>query len=404
MKKKFTLFVAVLMATSLLTACGDKGSDAATETVSDAAAETTTQTTETTDTTTETTDYSSLESQTLLETDLEKCLTLGEYKGVTAEVPATEITDEAVETELANVYAQDPNMVDVTDRAVESGDTVNIDYVGKYADTLEAFEGGTAEGALLTIGSHSYIDGFEDGLIGANIGETRDLNLTFPENYGATDLAGKEVIFTVTVNSIQTADGEPTDEWVAAKNLEGVTNLEEFKENLRTQLQEDAEYQRDSLLQDAVLSAVMENTTFNEVPEKLYNRYLKQQYEAINYYTQLYAATTGTQLTADEFVALTMQNNGLTGNAQDYVKEMVEETTKQFMMLQAIADKEGIEVTEDDIDEYLHSAYDNSASTGYSSFEEYKESLELEIYREGLMTQKVLDFLKENANVVETAE
>ncbi|MBR4993086.1 MAG: FKBP-type peptidyl-prolyl cis-trans isomerase, partial [Lachnospiraceae bacterium] len=280
MKKKFTLFVAVLMATSLLTACGDKGSDAATETVSDAAAETTTQTTETTDTTTETTDYSSLESQTLLETDLEKCLTLGEYKGVTAEVPATEITDEAVETELANVYAQDPNMVDVTDRAVESGDTVNIDYVGKYADTLEAFEGGTAEGALLTIGSHSYIDGFEDGLIGANIGETRDLNLTFPENYGATDLAGKEVIFTVTVNSIQTADGEPTDEWVAAKNLEGVTNLEEFKENLRTQLQEDAEYQRDSLLQDAVLSAVMENTTFNEVPEKLYNRYYKQQYEA----------------------------------------------------------------------------------------------------------------------------
>ena len=399
MKKNFTLFVAVLMAASLLTACGDKkaddnnGATAVSGAESSAAEETATGDV----------DLSSLETQTLLDTDLNECLTLGEYKGVTAEVPATEITDEDVENELASVYAQDPFLIDVTDRAVERGDTVNIDYVGKYADTLEAFQGGTAEGASLTIGSHSYIDGFEDGLIGVNIGETVDLNLTFPENYGAADLAGKDVIFTVTVNGIQTSDGEPTDEWVVSRNIEGITDLEGFKEHLRTQLQEDAASSRDDIIQSAVIEAVTNNTEFKQVPEKLYNRYYKQQYEAINYYTQLYAASTGTQLSANEFVELTMRNNGIDGTAEEYIKEMVEQTTKQFMMLQAIADKEGIEVTDADIDEYLHNAYDNASTTAYSSFEEYKASLEMETYREGLMTQKVVDFLKENANVVETA-
>lgn len=400
MKKNFTLFVALVSAAALLTACGDKASDNSTE-------EATAAVTEAADTEADTqaetgVDLSNLETQTLLDTDLETCLALGEYKGVTAEVAAVEITDEDVENRLAGLYAQDPMMVDVTDRAVESGDTVNIDYVGKYADTLEAFQGGTAQGALLTIGSHSYIDGFEDGLIGVNIGDTVDLNLTFPENYGAADLAGKDVIFTVTVNGIQTAEAEPSDEWVASQNLDDVTDLEGFKVHLKEQLTQEALSDRDDTVQNTVLETVMNNTTFNEVPEKLYNRYYKQQYEAINYYTQLYAASTGTQLTADEFVNLTMQNNGIAGTAEEYIKNMVDQTTKQFMMLQAIADKEGIEVTDADIDEYLHNAYDNAATTAYSSFEEYKDSLELEIYREGLMSQKVVDFLTENANVVET--
>ncbi|MCR5156709.1 MAG: trigger factor [Butyrivibrio sp.] len=400
MKKNLTLFVAFVSAAALLTACGDKANDNSSEEASAVAteaadAESATQTG--TDV-----DLSTLETQTLLDTDLETCLTLGEYKGVTAEVTTVEITDEDVESKLASVYAQDPMMVDVTDRAVESGDTVNIDYVGKYADTQEAFQGGTAQGASLTIGSHSYIDGFEDGLIGVNIGDTVDLNLTFPENYGAAELAGKDVVFTVTVNGIQTAEAEPSDEWVASKNLEGVTDLEGFKNHLKEQLTQDAQSTREDTIQNTVLETVMNNTTFNEIPEKLYNRYYKQQYEAINYYTQLYAASTGTQLTADEFVTMTMQNNGIAGEAQDYIKNMVDQTTKQFMMLQAIADKEGIEVTDEDIDEYLHNAYDNAATTAYSTFEEYKASLEMEIYREGLMSQKVVDFLTENANVVET--
>ncbi|MBE5825890.1 MAG: trigger factor [Butyrivibrio sp.] len=400
MKKNFTLFVALVSAAALLTACGDKASENSSEEASAAA-------TEAADTgaaaqTEGDVDLSTLETQTLLDTDLDTCLTLGEYKGVTAEVAPVEITDEDVENQLASLYAQDPLMTDVTGRAVESGDTVNIDYVGKYADTQEAFQGGTAQGASLTIGSHSYIDGFEDGLIGVNIGDTVDLNLTFPEDYGAADLAGKDVVFTVTVNGIQTSEPEPSDEWVASRKLEGVTDLEGFKAHLKEQLTQDALSARDDTIQNTVLETVMNNTTFNEVPEKLYNRYYKQQYEAINYYTQLYATSTGTQLTSDEFVTMTMQNNGIAGTAEDYINNMVDQTTKQFMMLQAIADKEGIEVTDEDIDEYLHNAYDNAATTAYSSFEEYKDSLEMEIYREGLMSQKVVDFLTENANVVET--
>ena len=96
-------------------------------------------------------------------------------------------------------------------------------------DTLEAFDGGTAQGASLKIGSNSYIEGFESGLVGVEKGQTVDLNLTFPEDYGAENLAGKAVVFTVTVNSINTEAEDITDDWAAGLGLDGVTNLEELK-------------------------------------------------------------------------------------------------------------------------------------------------------------------------------
>ena len=225
-----------------------------------------------------------LATMTLAEVNPEEFVTLGEYKGITVEVAAPSVSDEDVENQLQSIFSSNPPMVEVTDRAVQDGDTVNIDYVGKYADSGEAFEGGTAQGADLVIGSNSYIDGFESGLIGVNKGDTVDLNLTFPENYGAADLAGKDVVFTVTVNSISVKSDEMTDEWAAGlgatfSNVQEdagdrvVTNLEDLREYIRIGLTKDAEDSYKTNVENAVLEAVTANSDFKSVPENLYNRY-----------------------------------------------------------------------------------------------------------------------------------
>ena len=134
-------------------------------------------------------------------TDKGEVTKLGEYKGMEVTKEDTTVTDDEVVTRIQNILAANPEIIEITDRPAQEGDTVNIDYVGMKDGV--AFDGGTAEGYDLELGSGVFIDGFEDGLIGANTGEERSLNLTFPENYGNADLAGQAVVFDVTVNKIE---------------------------------------------------------------------------------------------------------------------------------------------------------------------------------------------------------
>ena len=423
MRNKIALLMTGVLVVASLTACTGKNN---TETATNAASETSSvssdeaasaasdSSAETTPTISALENLENLETMTLAEINPEEFVTLGEYKGVTVEVAAPNVTDEDVESQLGSIFSSNPPMTEVTDRAVQDGDTVNIDYVGKYADSGEAFDGGTAQGADLVIGSNSYIDGFESGLVGANIGDTVDLNLTFPEDYGATDLAGKDVIFTVTINSISVKSDEMTDEWAAGlganfSNIgEGyedraVTNLADLREYIRCGLEQDAKDTYNSNVDNEVLTAVMSNCEFKEVPEKLYNRYLKQQNEQLEYYASMYSMYAGKQLTSSDIVNMMIQNEGSALSGDDYLKEMVTNSTQQFVMFAAVAKAEGIEVTDDDIDAYLKNAYDTASTTAYSSYEDFKATIDPEVYREGLMAEKVLDFLVENANVVEPA-
>ena len=133
--------------------------------------------------------------------EVEKYVTLGSYEGMSVEVAGDfEVSEEDVISYINDMLTYYPNYTDTDKQVVEDGDCVDIDYEGKKDGV--AFDGGTAEGHVLEIGSDSFIDGFEDGLIGAKVGETRDLNLTFPENYQSAELAGAKVVFTVTVNKI----------------------------------------------------------------------------------------------------------------------------------------------------------------------------------------------------------
>ncbi len=328
-------------------------------------------------------------------------VTLGEYKGVTVEAESPSVSDEDVETYINTVLTSYADKVEVTDRAVQEGDTVNIDYVGKYADSGEAFDGGSAEGYDLTIGSNTFIDGFEEGLIGANTGDVVDLNLTFPEDYSSTDLAGKDVVFTVTVNKITTAP-ELTDEYVASLGLENVSTIDEFKayvkETLLTNEQEDYE---DTIATDS-FETVFNSCVFQTPPTAMIERFTEQFNDyagtLASYYSTYYSST----VTADDVLSMSMSQQGFSGDATEFAEQNAIESAERYIMCQAIADAEGIEVTDEEVEEAITEAISNSGAS-YSGTDDYltASGLDREEYKESLLAQKVQDFIAENANVVE---
>lgn len=399
MKKKYILFAVFMATVTVLSGCTRKtAQDEATSESTEAPAEAAESGTDAEESSSSI-DVSGLKTTTLMDVDLDKLVTLGEYKGIEVVLSKKEVTDEDVENSLKSGYQSNPLMKEVTDRAIENGDTANIDFEGKYADTKEAFDGGTSKGYDLKIGSGSFIPGFEDGLIGVSAGETVDLNLTFPENYGSANLAGKDVIFTVKVNSIKTAEEEPTDEWVESLGLEDVKTLDEYRAHLREELEQDAEDQYNEELRNTAVSQVVDSATVDNVPEELYNRYFVMVYNSVSSYVQQMQMAYGMQVTVEEYVENIMQSNGISGTAEDYLSDVANQQTKRCMVLQAVANKEGIEIPQETIDEHIQEDYDSYFYQSYDTVDAYKETVISEDYREQIMAEKVADFIVENATV-----
>jgi trigger factor len=395
MKKKYILFAVFTATAVMLSGCSKK---TATEPEAEAqVTETGAETTESSAASSGNIDVSNLKTTTLADVDLDKLVQLGEYKGITVDVTKKEVTDADVEDSLKSNYSANPLMTEITDRAVQNGDTANIDFAGRHADTNEYFEGGTSQGYDLKIGSGSFIDGFEDGLVGVKVGETVDLNLTFPENYGSQELAGKDVIFTVTVNSIKSAAEEPTDEWAAGLGIENVKTLDDYRAHLKEELEKDAEDQYKQEFKNAAVSQVVDASTVDNMPEELKNRYFVMVYDSVSSYVQQMKMSYGVEMTPEEYVNSIMQNNGVTGTAEDYLRDIADQQTKRCMVLQAIADKEGIEVPQETIDQYIQEDYDSYFYQSYDTIDDYKASIISEDYREQIMAEKVADFIIENA-------
>lgn len=188
----------------------------------------------------------------------ESSVKLGEYKGIAVTVTEASVTDEEVENQIQQVLNSKAEYREV-DRAAQTGDQVNIDYKGLLDG--EAFEGGTAEGYDLTLGSGSFIDGFEDGLVGAVKGDQKDLNLTFPDPYPKNpDLAGKAVVFEVTVNAVKERSvPELTDEFVASVSPDDGT-VEKYRESTRENLLEQKQLSIDNQRDTDILNAVVDNS------------------------------------------------------------------------------------------------------------------------------------------------
>ncbi len=401
MKKNYVLYGVLAAVVTFVSGCG---SNASTDPAADTQTEANTEASA--DNTSETTNEASkisidgLKSTTLLDVDVDNLVQLGDYKGITVEAVKSEITDQDVEDALNNTYSANPQMVEVTDRAIQNGDIANIDYEGKYADTKEAFQGGTAQGYDLTIGSGQFIDGFEAGLVGVKAGETVDLDLTFPENYGSADLAGKAVVFTVKVNSIKAPVETPSDEWVAGLGLEDVKTLDEFRAHIRKDLEEEAQQSYDEEVKNAAVNTAVDNATVDEIPKELYNRYFIMIYNSVNSYVQQMQAAYGIQTSIEEYIQNIMQSNGISGEPADYLGDIANQQAKRCLVLQAIANKEGIEVSDDVVNQYIQEDFDTYFYQGYETIEDYKATFEVEDYREQIMADKVADFIVENASVV----
>ena len=310
-------------------------------------------------------------------------VTLGEYKGIEVSVDAAVVTDEYLQSYIDYVLQSNMVKTEITDRPVEEGDIVNIDYEGKIDGV--AFDGGTAQGYDLTIGSGTFIDGFEDGLIGAQSGETLDVNVTFPENYQGKEVAGKDAVFTVTVNSISVESlPELTDEFVQGLELD-VQTVEEFRQYAYDLLMEEEQATRDANAEAAVLEAVMANAQLQDPPEDMTNRYYSRMIDNMTYYASIYGY--------DLESFLSMQ-----GMSEDSILESSADAGREIITMQAIADAEGLQVTDEELDAEIES---NAASLGYEDAEEYRASLDVEGYREYMMSEKVLTFLLDNAVVTD---
>ncbi len=315
---------------------------------------------------------------------------LGEYKGVEITLAEPEVTAEEIEQYVNYTLEAAAVSVPVTDRAVETGDITNIDYEGKMDGV--AFEGGTAQGYNLTIGSGQFIPGFEDGVVGMEIGETKDIEVTFPDPYiNNPDMAGKPAVFTVKVNSINKKEiPELTDEFVAGLEMEGYSTVEEFKtfvsEALMEQKQADYQAQKGNM---AIQSAAA-LCEFKEIPSGMIDRMNETLTNNIGSYASMYG------MDIRSYVAAVY--GGTEDGFQDTLLEQTKLMAQQYVMMQAIADKEGISITDEELNEMLEA---EAELYDYETAEEYKETIDVEAYREYLITTQVMDFLAENAVVTQ---
>ena len=307
---------------------------------------------------------------------------ISSYTGMKIRKYAYTVTDEEVEAEIVRVQERNARKIEVTDRPAQNGDTVNIDFVGTV-DGVK-FEGGEAEGFDLTLGSGQFIPGFEDQVVGMNIGETKDVNVTFPENYQAEALAGKPAVFAVKVNAIQGKElPEVTDEFI--KEATGSETIEAYKAKARERLEKQAENKANDATENSILEAIAANTEV-EIPQAMIEREidgLVQKFE----YQLMYQ---GLKL-QDYLDFLKISKEDFRKNYEEQAKKNV---TNQ-LIISHIIEAEKIEATDEEVEAKVA---EQAASVGKTT-EEYKKNMDprqFNYIRSDIVITKLFNFLKEN--------
>lgn len=348
MKKKIALFTAAVLAAGMLSGCG-----------------------------------SSETPWVLKDVPVDKYVTLGEYKGIEVSAAPEEVNEEDVETLLNQIYLGSitAEKGGITGRAVAEGDTVNMNYVGTKDDV--AFEGGTAEGALLLIGSGQYIEGFEEGLVGVMPGDTVKLNLTFPEDYQKAELAGADVVFEVTVNCILPEGLQ--DEVVASFGEADFSTVEQLRQYVREYMEGQANYDFESGKQQLVLDAFLAGCTFEELPKKLMKQYENKIRESLE------ASATTASMSVDEYANALFKTD-----LETFISSNSQYAVQQSMAFQAVANAENLNVSDEELDEKLG---EYATQGGFASVDEFLKGSPKEDFREYFMSEKVMEFLVSNAAI-----
>ena len=310
-------------------------------------------------------------------------VTLGDYKGI--EVPKTRVTvkKDEIEEELKKVQEQNAREITIEDRAVKDGDILTIDYSGSV-DGVK-FEGGTAEDQTLVIGSGAFIPGFEEQLVGKNLNETADINVTFPEEYHAPDLAGKDAVFTVTVKAIKEKELPELDDEFAAEVSEFDT-LDEYKADVKAKIKEEKAKEGKAKKEDQVIAKAIENATM-EIPELMIKTQARQQMD--NFAQNLMSQG----LTMEQYAQFT----GMTADKMmEQMLPSAEKNIKTRLVLEAIAKAENIEISDEKIDEKL-AEMAKSYDMEVEKLKELVGEAEKQQMKDDMAVQEAIDFLVENA-------
>lgn len=310
-------------------------------------------------------------------------VTLGDYKGLEVEEQSTEVTDEDVQNELTQMQERQAELVVKEDAAVENGDTVVMDFEG-FVDG-EAFEGGQADNYSLEIGSGSFIPGFEEQLVGKKAGEETDVVVTFPEEYHAEDLAGKEATFKVKIHEVKGKELPELDDEFAKDVDEDVESLEELQTKTRERLEEQKKTDAENSKRDTLVTKASENAEV-EIPDAMVDTELDRMVQEFEQRLQMQG------MTKDMYFQFTGQDEDA---LREQMKEDAAKRVKTNLTLEAISEAENVEVTDEDVNAEL----ENMASTYQTDVAQLTQMLggNTDMIKEDLKVRKAIDVLVANS-------
>ena len=313
---------------------------------------------------------------------------LGQYKNLGIEKKVDEVTEDDVKAEIERARDRAARYIDVTDRPAKLDDQVNIDYAGFVGE--EQFEGGTAQGHDLVLGSGQFIPGFEDQLVGAEVGSDVEVHVTFPEKYHAENLAGKEATFKVKVNSIREKEVPELDDDFVKEASETANTVDEYKAEIREKLEKQAEQKADNAFESEILEAVVENTKI-DLPEAM----IEEQIDNMLRDMEMRLMYQGMRL--DDYLKYTGQTRE---DLRKVYHDEAERRVRTQLTLEEIRKAEKIKAEEADIDEEMKSLAEQSRK----SLEDFKASLtenDKKYFEEVASLTKTIKFLKDNAGKAE---
>ena len=309
-------------------------------------------------------------------------ITIEGYKGIEATKKNVEVTDEDVSAELVKVQDRNSRMVDVDNRGALTGDTAVIDFEG-FCDG-KAFEGGKAEGFELSLGSGQFIPGFEDQIVGHEVGDEFEISVKFPEDYQAEELKGKDATFKIKLHQIKRKE-LPTLDDEFAKDVSEFDTLDEYKNSLREKLQSDREKQEEMNVENQIFDALIEKVQ-GEIPEEMYEQEVEESINNFAYRLQSQGLNLETYL----------KYTGMDVNAiKEQFRPQSEKQLKLRLALEKIAELENLEVS----DEAVEEEYEKLAKQYNMEVAQIKNLVAETQIRADLKNQKAIDFVKENASV-----
>ena len=312
---------------------------------------------------------------------------LGQYKGLEVEVAKQTVSEDDVNARIEQDRQKGARTIDVEDRPVEDGDTVNLDYAGSVDGV--AFAGGTAQGQTLKIGSHQFIPGFEEQMVGMQIGEEKDLNVTFPEQYHSEELAGKAAVFHVKVNSIQRTELPELDDDFAA-DVSDFNTFAEYKDSIVKELTERAEKNNEVTIENALVEKAVDNATI-DVPHAM----IHEQLDYMMREMEMRMAYQGLRM--EDFLKYTGQTREQL--AHSYHGE-AEKRVRIELTLEAIRKAEGIEPTEEEVKKQIEEQAKRMGQE-VETFEKNLTDEQRAYLSDSAAIQKVVDLMKADAKVTE---